>query len=198
MPSETPFRLTLLVLISITMAIAVYHRYQAAASGERISHKEEGYLFAIMLRLVGVCLWITTFAYLLVPTSVQWASVPLPLWIRWLAAVTGGFCSVFMYWTLRSLGGNLTDTVVTRANATLVTRGAYRWVRHPFYVTTGMLMASVTLLTANWLIGVTSFLVLALLSVRTPKEEQMLLDRFGEDYRRYMTTTGRFFPRFPR
>lgn len=90
-----------------------------------------------------------------------------------------------MYWTLSSLGKNLTDTVVTRAEATLVTYGPYRWVRHPFYVTAGLLMASVTLLAANWLIGVSSLLVLVLLAVRTP-EEQLLIDRFGQQYRDYI------------
>jgi protein-S-isoprenylcysteine O-methyltransferase Ste14 len=73
----------------------------------------------------------------------------------------------------------------------------YRWVRHPFYVTAALLMGSVTLITANWLIGVNSVLVLILLAVRTPKEEQMLIERFGDEYRGYMVRTGRFFPRFP-
>ena len=41
--------------------------------------------------------------------------------------------AVLLIWTLRSLGPNLTDTVVTRQAHTLVTRGPYRWVRHPFY-----------------------------------------------------------------
>jgi protein-S-isoprenylcysteine O-methyltransferase Ste14 len=100
-----------------------------------------------------------------------------------------------MYWTLASLGKNLTDTVVTRAEATLVTHGPYRYVRHPFYATAALLMASVTMLSANWLIGASSIIVLALLAIRTPKEEQMLIDKFGDDYRRYMRMTGRFFPR---
>lgn len=100
-----------------------------------------------------------------------------------------------MYWTLSSLGKNLTDTVVTRAKATLVTNGPYRWVRHPFYVTAAILMASVTVLTANWFIGISSLAVLALLAVRTPKEEQMLIERFGQDYRDYMAKTGRFVPK---
>jgi len=56
-------------------------------------------------------------------------------------------------------------------------------------------MASVTLLTANWLIGVTSLIVLALLVVRTPQEEAMLIERFGQQYRDYMARTGRFIPR---
>jgi protein-S-isoprenylcysteine O-methyltransferase Ste14 len=57
-------------------------------------------------------------------------------------------------------------------------------------------MASVTLLTANWLIGLSSIAILGMLAMRTPKEEQALIDRFGQDYIDYMKVTGRFFPRF--
>ena len=118
--------------------------------------------------------------------------------VRWVGVATGAVCSILMYWTLSSLGKNLTDTVVTRKEATLVTDGPYRWVRHPFYVTAALLMASVTVLTANWLIGLSNLLVLSLLAVRTPKEEQMLIERFGQQYRDYMARTGRFIPRMSR
>jgi protein-S-isoprenylcysteine O-methyltransferase Ste14 len=195
MRSESPFRIALLVIFGLTVTVAAYHRHQAASSGEKISHKEEGYLFASVLRFIGLALWISTFAYLVYPPLVQWASIPLPAAVRWSGVVVGALCSTLMFWTLTSLGKNLTDTVVTRVDATLVTSGPYRWVRHPFYVTTGLLMASVTLLTANWLIGVCSLLVLTLLAVRTPKEEQMLIERFGQKYRDYMARTGRFVPR---
>ncbi|MCI0352099.1 MAG: hypothetical protein L0Z53_21985 [Acidobacteriales bacterium] len=120
MPSETPFRLALVVVILLTMSVAIYHRWQAAAR-ERISDKAEGYLFAAVLRLVRLCLWISTFAYLLFPASVRWAAMSLPSWIRWVGAITGALCSLLIYWTLSSLGRNLTDIVVTRANAKLVT-----------------------------------------------------------------------------
>ena len=198
MPTENPFRVAMIVVIIPTIIVTAYFRLRAAQSGERISHKEEGYLFTIVLRLAGACLWISTFAYLLFPGSVQWAMIPLPNWVRWIGVVTSALCSVLMYWTLSSLGKNLTDTVVTRAGATLVTHGPYRWVRHPFYVTAALLMASATVLTANWLIGLNSLVVLALLAVRTPKEEQMLIERFGQQYRDYMAKTGRFFPRLYR
>ena len=198
MPSAIPFRLALLGVIVLTMTVTVYYRLRAAASGEKLSRKEEGYAFAMVLRLAGFCLWLATFAYLVLPASVQWAAVPIPTWIRWVGVVTGVLCSLLMYWTLSSLGRNLTDTVVTRAEATLVMHGPYRFVRHPFYVTAALLMASVTLLTANWLIGASSLIVLVLLAVRTPKEEQMLIERFGDAYREYMAQTGRFFPRTPR
>ncbi len=153
MPSENPFRIALVIVIVLTMSVTVYHRLQAASSGEKISRKEEGYAFAIALRLAGLGLWIATFGYLLFPNSFQWASFPLPVSVRWIGVVSGALCSLLMYWTLSSLGKNLTDTVVTRKEATLVQHGPYRFVRHPFYVTAALLMASVTLLTANWLIG---------------------------------------------
>ena len=192
--SETPFRIALVVVIVLTMSVTVYHRLQAAATGEKISRREEGYAFAIALRLAGLGLWIATFGYLLFPAAFQWAAFPLPLWARWIGVVSGMLCSLLMYWTLSSLGKNLTDTVVTRKDATLVTHGPYRWVRHPFYVTAALLMASVTVLTSNWLIGITSVIVLGFLAVRTPKEEQMLIERFGQPYRDYMARTVRFIP----
>lgn len=196
MTSEYSFRIAVVVVMVLTVAVTAYHRIRAAASGEKISRQHEGYLFATVLRLSGLCLFLATLVYVVSPESLQWASFPVPTWIRWLGLVTGIPCSFLMYWTLTSLGKNLTDTVVTRAEATLVTQGAYRWVRHPFYVTAALLMASVSVLAANWLIAACSVLVLGLLVVRTPREEQMLIERFGLQYKDYMERTGRFFPRF--
>jgi protein-S-isoprenylcysteine O-methyltransferase Ste14 len=193
MPSEDPFRIAVLTIFSLTVAIAAYHRLQAK-SGERISRKEEGLLFAIVLRLVGLCLWIATLAYLVNPTWIEWASLPLPSWMRWLGAVVGASGCALTYWTLTNLGKNLTDTVVTRSNATLVTTGPYRWVRHPFYIAIILLLISITFLAANWFIGLTALVLPMLLVVRTPKEEQKLIEKFGDQYRAYMATTNRFWP----
>ncbi len=100
-----------------------------------------------------------------------------------------------MVWTLASLGRNLTDTVATREHATLVTDGPYRYVRHPFYVVAGLLMLSVTLLTASAAIGIAGLTVFALLVLRTPNEERRLLETFGEPYEAYRRRTGAFFPK---
>lgn len=195
MTGEFPFRIALLVIVALAMSIAIPHRLRAAASGERISHREEGCVFAVILRLAGLLLWISTFAYIVAPASLAWAQWPLPAWLRWMGVAAGVLGCSLLYWTLSSLGKNLTDTVVTRKDATLVTHGPYRWVRHPFYVTAAILMASVTVLTANWLIGASSLPALTLLVIRTRREEQMLIERFGQPYRDYMAQTGRFFPR---
>jgi protein-S-isoprenylcysteine O-methyltransferase Ste14 len=198
MTSETPYRIALSVVVLLTIAITAYHRLQAASSKEKISHAEEGYLFAFALRLLALPLLIFTVAYLFAPALVPWAMLSLPPFIRWIGAGTGLLSCILMYWTLSSLGKNLTDTVVIRSNATLVTDGPYRWVRHPFYVAFALVLASVTLLTANWLIGISGVAVLSMLAIRTPLEERMLIQRFGQQYLDYMSRTGRFLPRWLR
>ena len=52
------------------------------------------------------------------------------------------------------------------------------------------------LLLANWLAGWSAFVAFAVMYfVRTPREEQLMCERFGDAYREYMRRTGRLFPR---
>lgn len=195
MADEIVFRWVLAIVVLTTVVILLRFRIKAASSGERISRREEGRTLAVALRGAGFLLWLSTLAYLLLPSWVAWAAIPLHPVLRWLGVLAVVVCCGLFYWTLASLGKNLTDTVVTRQEAVLVTGGPYRLVRHPFYVVTALLMAAVTLVTANLLIGASSLLVMTLLVIRTPKEEEKLLQRFGQSYRDYMARTGRFVPR---
>ena len=97
--------------------------------------------------------------------------------------------------TFRALGTNITDTVVTRAEHTLVTEGPYRWVRHPFYVAFALAMAADSLVTANWFLALTGAVAVTLIAIRTQTEQQKLIERFGDEYRRYKERTGAFIPR---
>jgi protein-S-isoprenylcysteine O-methyltransferase Ste14 len=195
---DAPYRVAMLVMFASAMAISAYHRWQAAKSRERFDRRQEGLPLAVALRLSGMIMWAATLVYLINPQALTWASVPLPNWLRWLGAIFAAGGVGMMYWTLVNLGKNLTDTVATRAEATLVTSGPYRFVRHPFYVTAALLMLAAALLSANWLIAASGLAVMALLVARTPKEEQKLVEKFGDAYRAYMARTGRFVPRFGR
>ena len=99
-----------------------------------------------------------------------------------------------LVWTFRSLGRNLTDTVVTRQKHTLVMHGPYSWIRHPLYDSAVLLMVAVSLIAANWFLFMTGVVVFCLLVIRTRTEEEKLLVRFGDSYRTYMQRTGRFLP----
>ena len=195
MSDDMPYRMAVVLLFAGAITITAYHRLQAARSGERFDHRQEGLLLAVVLRLAGLTLFATTLLYLVRPEAVAFASLPLAAGLRWSGAGLGAGGVALLYATLTNLGRNLTDTVALRDAATLVTTGPYRWVRHPFYVSTALLILGVSLLTANWLVAACGVVVITLLVLRTPTEEQKLIERFGEAYRQYMATTGRFLPR---
>jgi protein-S-isoprenylcysteine O-methyltransferase Ste14 len=123
---------------------------------------------------------------------------PGAVWLRWVGVAIGVLGASLLTWTFRHLGRNITDTVVTRREHSLVTTGPYRWVRHPFYLSFAAFVLATSLITANWFVLATLGAVLLLLVCRTRKEEEKLIERFGDRYRRYMATTGRFWPRLSR
>ena len=195
MTDESVFRSIVMVSIAITLPIGLYHRIRSQATREKLARREEGIFIMIGLRLCGLLAWIALAAYLINPSWMGWSSVPLPTWLRWI----GAFLAVFavpplLFWTFHSLGKNLTDTVVTRREHTLVTHGPYRWVRHPFYDVVLLWGLSLSLLTANWLLALLGLSAFAMMVVRTRIEEEKLVERFGDEYRTYMERTGRFFP----
>ena len=79
----------------------------------------------------------------------------------------------------------------------IVTYGAYKYIRHPFYASfllafLGVSLACphvVTIFCAGY-----SFLMLTLTAKR--EEKRLSESAFGEEYKAYMKRTGRFIPRF--
>jgi len=195
MDTDQQFRIAVLVVIVLATSIAVSHRIRAASGSPAVSRRREGLLLGVTLRLGGLVLWLGTVAYLAMPSLVQPACVPLPTAVRWLGVALAVAGLALMQWTLNSLGRNLTDTVETRQDATLVTHGPYRWVRHPYYVAAAILILATTLLSTNLIIGLSGLVVLLLLAIRTPHEERVLAERFGDAYQDYQTNTGRFLPK---
>jgi len=155
----------------------------------------EGPLVYFTLRPVGALFFAGLIAYLVNPSVMRWAFLPLPGKVRALGVAAGIGGGLLMTWALRSLGRNLTDTVVTRENHTLVQTGPYRWVRHPFYDAVALLILSAVLIASNAFLLLTGAAALALIWIRTKREEELLLARFGNQYRAYMIRTGRFLPR---
>jgi protein-S-isoprenylcysteine O-methyltransferase Ste14 len=127
MTDESIFRSISIISIVLTLPIGLYHRIRSQATREKLARREEGIFIMIGLRLCGLLALIVMIAYLIDPSRMRWAFVPLPTWLRWI-----GWCLAvlavppLLFWTFHSLGKNLTDTVVTRREHTLVTHGPYK------------------------------------------------------------------------
>lgn len=197
---ETFYQSTAIILMTIAMSISVYYRRQAArSSGDKINAaKEEGSLFAALRSLFGLALWISSLTYLINPRWMAWSRLPLPAWLRWTGAILMAACLPLIFWLFRSLGKNVTHTVAIRKEHTLVTHGPYRWVRHPLYSVGLVLFLGLSLLAANWFIALAILCGFPILALRTRIEEARLIERFGDEYRDYVKTTGKYFPRLSR
>ena len=192
---DATFRPILLAGFLAVVLITLYHRIKSQASGETLDRRQEGLFMLVTLRAAGLLLWLGVMAYMANPTWMAWSSAPLPVWLRWTGVGVGAITVGLLTWTLRSLGTNLTDTVVTRRAHTLITHGPYRWVRHPFYDSVALLIVAISLIAANWFVLLSGSVVLCLIVVRTRTEEEKLLARFGGAYQTYLMQTGRFVPR---
>ena len=179
----------------VVIPVGIYYRLASQATREPLDRRQEGVLILVTLRPLALVMFFGLMLYLIDPSSMAWSSMRLPQWLRWTGVSICAMAGALFIWTLRCLGKNLTDTVVTRREHTLIKNGPYRWVRHPFYDSAALLLLGVSLLAANWFLFLTGALVILLLVIRTRTEEENLLARFGESYRSYMKCTGRFLPK---
>ena len=192
---EQTFRCILILGFVVIIPIGAYHRIKSQATGETLDRRQEGIFILATLRPIALAGVVGLVTYMINPAWMAWSSVALPNWLRWVGVVLGVTGGLLLVVTFRTLGKNLTDTVVTRAAHRLVTRGPYGWVRHPFYVASALAIAANSLVTANWWVALTGGIGFGLLVLRTRIEEEKLIERFGDDYKEYMKRTGRFLPR---
>ena len=168
--------------------------YTAGCRGVKTAKKCRSVLDIILVGTAGVGMAVPLL-YLFTPW-LDFANYVLPAWSGWAGtAVFAG--AIFMLWRSHAdLGRNWSATLRITGQHSLVTIGVYCWIRHPMYTAHLLWAIAQGLLLANWLAG-WAFLVLSvpLYLVRIPKEEKMMLEHFGEEYRSYVSRTGRLIPR---
>lgn len=192
------FRLLILALLVTALSTTAYFRRKAQrVGGDKIDRTQEGVPLMIVLRVAGLALWLSVLVYVINPAWIAFATLPLPDALRWLGFLLCLIALPLMVWMFRSLGNNITDTVQTRTHAQLVVRGPYQYIRHPLYSFGVLFFVGLMLMATNGLIVLFGALALTMLILRTPTEENMLVERFGDAYRAYMAQTPRFVPRLP-
>ena len=86
-------------------------------------------------------------------------------------------------------------TLEIRETHRLVTRGVYRYVRHPMYSAFFLWAVAQALLLANWIAGPAGLAGFGtLFALRMPREERMMKEKFGDEYRAYEARTHRIVP----
>ena len=153
----------------------------------------------LLVALMSVGLFFILAVYVLTPW-LSWADYHLsPRGTRRAGGVGAAILAVavWVFWRSHTdLGRNWSPSLQIREGHTLVTEGVYRSIRHPMYASLWLWGIAQTLLLQNWVAAWASIvLILPMYILRVPREEQMMLEQFGEAYRVYMNRTGRVVPR---
>lgn len=126
----------------------------------------------------------------------EFADYLLPAWAGWAGVLVYG-AGLWVLWRSHADLGRLWSlNVELQDDHYLVTEGIFSRIRHPMYAAHLLWGLAQPLLLWNWAAGFSTLLFsLPLYVYRIPREESMMLDAFGDEYRTYMRHTGRFFPK---
>ena len=200
MSTETIFRLAFWVLLAGVLVMRIAFALRVRRAGERVMpdrqavEREGKGMFAFRV-LMGCLLLAWLVVYAINPPWLEALSVPLPDWLRW-AGFALGLASLGLWtWTQVALGKEWSPQLQLRDEHHLVTTGPYTRVRHPLYTAMIGYGTGLALVTANWGFIVLAVVIIAGSVARLPREEQMMIERFGDEYTTYMRRTGRFFPK---
>jgi protein-S-isoprenylcysteine O-methyltransferase Ste14 len=132
-------------------------------------------------------------------TWLDFADYRMPAWVGWVG-VTVLAAAVWLLWRAHAdLGHDWSPTLQIAEGHTLVTEGVYQRLRHPIYAAVWLTGVAQVLMLVNWIAGPACLvLFLPVYLVRVPREERMMLDRFGAAYQAYMHRSGAVLPRWGR
>ncbi|APO73370.1 phospholipid methyltransferase protein [Rhizobium etli 8C-3] len=116
-----------------------------------------------------------------------------------LAVAVGAVLFAAAMWVFRrthkELGRNWSITLEIRDQHQLISSGPYAFVRHPMYSSFLLMGLGQAFLLSNWFVGLAGLVGFAVLFfLRVDKEERMMLEIFGPQYRAYMDRTKRIIP----
>ena len=161
-----------------------------AKSEQRVSTQEKTLLGILFLGMFFVPLIYSTTSWL------DFANYSLSAWAGWLGTALM-VCALIIFWRAHAdLGLNWSPSLEIRKEHTLIKNGIFGYIRHPMYASQWVWVIAQPLLLQNWIAGFLNLLVfIPFYILRVRAEEQMMLDTFGDEYRKYMAETGAILPK---
>ena len=196
MTTDQQFRILILVTLAANAAISFYFRRQADKHGGQLAPTGNGVL--LFLRLGALVVLGPLIGFLINTDWMGWARYSSPDWLRWFGFALTTISIPGLYWLFSTIGKNISPTHATRENHQLITNGPYRIVRHPLYTVGFTIFLGIGLMATMWWLQVGLVILSVVIAWRTGREEENLLQEFGEEYRTYKKRTGRYFPKLVR
>ncbi len=201
MNSEVTFHTFFWILLALVMLMRVFFAWRVRRASERVlpdraAIEREGRL-AFAFRAAAFFLLLALLVlYAMVPPWIEALDFGLPPWLRWVGFVFGLASLGLWTWSQVALDTLWSAQLQLRQEHRLVSSGPYARMRHPLYTAMCGWGVALALVTSNWIFAAIALAVFAVFFIRVPKEEQMMIEQFGDEYRAFMKRTGRFLPKF--
>ncbi|CZQ86486.1 isoprenylcysteine carboxyl methyltransferase [Trichococcus palustris] len=201
MGDELIFRIFFWVLL---LMILIFNRIipaiKAKKSGTKLwldkeAIKNEGNTL-VMLRIISgiiLCLFVSIYSFY--PSLSDRFQFYLPIWLRWLGTVIATVGVLFWIYAQSVLDRNWSGNLKIQKGHKLMTTGPYGRIRHPIYAAMLLWSVGLALFTAHTFFVLLLIIVIIFMSSRVPKEEKIMIEHFGEEYKKYMKKTGRYLPK---
>lgn len=191
------WRASFIGALTTLTGIRLYYKVRAGSLFMRpASYRSDGVL-AIAGRLVlGLPMAVASAETSFAPGSIPWIYLPAPAWLRAVGVVTAVGGLGLLGSAHRALDGAFSTAIGIKPGQRLVTSGPYARIRNPIYVAYVGLFGGLGLCSGNWLFMACGVgMISILMTTRLRREERLLEDAFGDEYRAWAARTGKFLPR---
>mgnify|MGYP006182739565 CR=1 FL=1 len=193
--TNLPYRLALAAVILAVVATGALRSRRYGRPASDVPRSADGPVVATALAAGGLGFYGSLLAFIVWPPLLAWSSMGLPAPVRWAGLALLATGVALALWARFTLGKSSTVTAVPAPGGELVTRGPYRRLRHPIYSAGLLMLPGAAALTDSAFVAGIGLVMLVVLDIRTRTEERLLLERFGDAYRRHMDRTHRWLPR---
>ena len=97
-------------------------------------------------------------------------------------------------WSTKVLGDNFSQDIAIKRDHHLVTKGPFKFIRHPQYLSQFLMDIGGAAATLSFILAPLALIQIPFLFMRALMEDKLLEKHFGENFRSYKKKTGMIFP----
>jgi len=184
----------IIYFIELLLATSIRKIYTSGKTNSdlKIQKRSKVEMFLLVLNGIGM---IVPIVYVF-SSVLDFADYDLPDWLAWAGVALFAFAIYLLWKSHYDLGRNWTVIIALRQKHELITKGVYKYLRHPMYSAHLLWAIAQIMILHNWIAGY-SFLIVQIpfYLIRIRNEEKMMIEQFGSAYTSYMEKTDRLIPR---
>lgn len=192
---ELLLRILFIISIGVLFSVRLYFHKKAGTLEEKTVSDNEGLLLGFLRILFIIPFFLSIFLFMLIPEMLYSFSLNFDFSSRIIGLFSVYFGVIIILWTNISLDRNFSTTLVVRADHKLITKGPYKYIRHPMYSGITFWIVGMLFVSDNWFfLIILPIYITLIMGFRMIKEEKMLESKFGVEYENYKKRTKRFIP----